>query len=69
MSKAAAKTGAGPMTMVAIEQLFPRDQRITEDDLAYQILPFSAKAFVWLMRPETGWSEQPRRAFPASGVA
>ena len=37
--------------MVAIEQRFPRDQRIIEDDLAYRILPFGTRAFVWLMRP------------------
>ncbi|MFC1543346.1 SAM-dependent methyltransferase [Candidatus Neomarinimicrobiota bacterium] len=52
MSKAAAKTGAGPMTTVAIEQHFPGDQRITDDDLAYPILPFGMRAFVWLMRPD-----------------
>jgi len=51
MSKAAAKTGSGPMTVVAIEQHFPKDQRIIEDDQAYRILPFGMRAFVWLMRP------------------
>lgn len=51
MTKAAAKTGAGPTTLVAIEQYFPEGQRIIEDDLAYQILPFSMRAFVWLVRP------------------
>ncbi len=50
MSKAAAKTGEGPIVMVAIEQHFPKDQRIIEDDLAYQILPFGMRAFVWMMR-------------------
>ncbi|MGB6063316.1 MAG: SAM-dependent methyltransferase [Desulfomonilaceae bacterium] len=50
MSKAAAKTGAGPTAMVAIEQRFPQDKRITQDDLACQILPFGMRAFVWLMR-------------------
>jgi methyltransferase (TIGR00027 family) len=51
MTKAAAKTGSGPTTMVAIEQNFPKCQRIIADDLAYRILPFNARAFVWLMRP------------------
>jgi len=51
MTKAAAKTGSGPTTMVAIEQNFPKRQRIIADDLAYRILPFNARAFVWLMRP------------------
>jgi O-methyltransferase involved in polyketide biosynthesis len=52
MAQAAAKTGSGPMTMVAIEQHFPKDQRITDDDLAYRILPFGMRAYVWLMRPD-----------------
>lgn len=37
--------------MVAIEQHFPRNQRVMADDFAYRILPFRARAFVWLMRP------------------
>ena len=52
MTKAAAKTGSGPMTLVAIEQHFPERQRILEDDLAYRIMPFGMRAFVWLMRPD-----------------
>jgi methyltransferase (TIGR00027 family) len=51
MSEQAAKTGAGPTVPVAVEQLLPQDQRIIQDDLAYRILPFGARAFVWLMRP------------------
>lgn len=45
------------MTMVAIEQHFPEDQRIVEDNLAYPILPFGTRAFVWLMRidPARDW--------------
>ncbi len=39
------------MVMVAIEQHFPENQRITEDALAHLILPFGMRAFVWLMRP------------------
>lgn len=50
MSKAAAKTGVGPTALVAIEQYFPRRERIIEDDLACRILP-AGRAFVWLMRP------------------
>jgi methyltransferase (TIGR00027 family) len=52
MAKAAAKTGVGPTTLVAIEQHFPEKQRIIEDDLAYRILPFGMKAFVWLVKPD-----------------
>jgi methyltransferase (TIGR00027 family) len=47
MAKAAAKTGAGPTALVAIEQYFPKEKRIIEDDLAYHILP-SGRAFLWL---------------------
>ncbi|AKB80430.1 hypothetical protein MSHOH_3947 [Methanosarcina horonobensis HB-1 = JCM 15518] len=50
MTKEAAKTGIGPTVLVAIEQHFPENQRIIEDDLAFRILPFSMRAFVWLMR-------------------
>jgi methyltransferase (TIGR00027 family) len=51
MTQAAAKTGVGPTVAVAVEQHFPEDQRIIEDNLAYSILPFSMRAFVHLTRP------------------
>jgi hypothetical protein len=51
MSHAAAKTGAGPMVTIAVEQHFPEDQRTIEDNLAYAILPFPLRAFVSLTRP------------------
>ena len=51
MAKAAAKTGVSPTALIAIEQYFPEKQRIIEDDLAYYILPFGARALVWLVRP------------------
>ena len=38
--------------MVAIEQHFPMDQRIIDDDLAYLILPFGMRAYIWLTRPD-----------------
>ena len=53
MAQAAAKTGVGPTTTVAVEQYFPEDQRIIDDDLAYRILPFGMRAIVWLMRPDS----------------
>ena len=43
MTKAAAKTSADPISIVAIEQSFPKDQRIVVDDLALQILPLSVR--------------------------
>jgi methyltransferase (TIGR00027 family) len=39
MTKAATKTGYGPILAVAIEQNYPKDQRIIDDNLAYQMLP------------------------------
>lgn len=39
MAKAAAETGAGPTVLVAIEQYFPKRERIIDDDLAGKILP------------------------------
>ena len=50
ITKAAAKTGIGPITLVAIEQNFPKNERIIEDNMAYQMLPFSVKVVVWLTR-------------------
>lgn len=57
MARAAAETGIGPMVTVAVEQRFPKDQRIIEDDLAAGILPFGLRAVVWLMRfdPVRDW--------------
>ena len=49
MAKAAAKTGAGPTALVAIEQYYPKEERIIEDDLACRILPFSGRFFVRLV--------------------
>jgi|SRR6185437_1632953 len=48
--EAAAKTGIGPTALVAIEQHFPKAQRIVDDEVAREMLPSSAKAFIWLMR-------------------
>lgn len=48
MARKAAKTGPGPMVMVALEQHYPEIQRIITDDLAYRILPLGARASVWL---------------------
>lgn len=50
-SEQSAKTGVGPTTLVAVEQHFPRHQRVVHDPLAYRILPLRLKAFVWLFRP------------------
>jgi methyltransferase (TIGR00027 family) len=50
MPQAAAKTGASPTVISAIEQHFRGDQRIIVDDFAYSILPFGARAAVALTR-------------------
>jgi methyltransferase (TIGR00027 family) len=51
MTQAAASTGVGPTVTVAVEQHFPKGQRIVEDNFAYSILPSSMRAFVTSMRP------------------
>jgi methyltransferase (TIGR00027 family) len=51
LAQKAAKTGAVPTTVVAIEQHFPEGKRIIDDDLAYRILPFGMRVYVWLARP------------------
>jgi O-methyltransferase involved in polyketide biosynthesis len=50
MTKAAAKTSADPISIVAMEQSFPKNQRIIEDDLALQILPLSLRLVTRVMR-------------------
>lgn len=51
MTQAAGKTGTGPTVSVAIEQHFPAQQRLIDDNLAYAILPFTMRAVVGLTRP------------------
>jgi methyltransferase (TIGR00027 family) len=51
MTQKAAQTGSVPTTIVAIEQHFSEGARIINDDLAYRILPFGMRAYVWLTRP------------------
>ena len=48
MTKKAADTGSGPAGVVAMEQHFPKDERLINDDLAGKILPFGMKVYVWL---------------------
>ena len=43
MTEDAAKTSADPISIVAMEQSFPKDQRIVDDDLALQMLPLSVR--------------------------
>ena len=57
----AAETGLAPAFIVAIEQNFPDDLRIIQDDLTARILPFYLRLFIglaritairdWLVRP------------------
>ena len=53
MGKEAAKTGVNPIALIAIEQFFPKNQRIVEDGLAYHMLPLGSRIFVRLLR--LGW--------------
>jgi methyltransferase (TIGR00027 family) len=50
MAQKAADTGSGPTLVVAIEQHFPEGTRLINDDVACQILPIGARAWVWLTR-------------------
>jgi len=50
MAQKAADTGVGPAAIVAMEQHFPEGERIINDDLACQILPFGVRAYIWLSR-------------------
>jgi methyltransferase (TIGR00027 family) len=50
MTRAAAKTGAIPAAIIAIEQHFPRGQRIMVDELADAILPGATRVVVRLTR-------------------
>ena len=49
-TNAAAKTGLGPAFIVAIEQNFPDDLRIIQDDLTARMLPFYLRLFIGLTR-------------------
>jgi len=53
MAKEAAKTGVAPTTLVAIEQYFPKKERIIEDDLAHRILPSGSALLCLLLRPNS----------------
>lgn len=57
MSKKAAQTGLGPTVLVAIEQLFPIENRGTLDENAYKILPSSMKLLVNVLKfkPLLNW--------------
>lgn len=67
MTQAAASTAVGPMEMVAIEQHFPPEQRITTDTLARRFLPFPHRAMIHLLNPAPARDWMVRRsekAFP-----
>ena len=46
MSKKAADTAASVAAIIAIEQHFPRDERLLDDGLAGRSLPLGMKGFV-----------------------
>jgi methyltransferase (TIGR00027 family) len=50
MAKAAADTGIMPTVLVAIEQCFPKSQRVIDDPLAARMLPLGSRMFVRLLR-------------------
>jgi len=53
MTRAAARTGTGPIAMVAVEQRFPSDQRLIADDLARSIVPSGTRVALSLMGPRS----------------
>jgi len=50
MSKKAADTATSVAATIAIEQHFPRNERLLDDDLAGSMLPLGSKVFVSLFR-------------------
>jgi methyltransferase (TIGR00027 family) len=50
MAKVAANTGIMPTVLVAIEQCFPKSQRVIDDPLAARMLPLGARMFIRLLR-------------------
>lgn len=54
MTEQAAKTGAEPTVLSALEQNFPPDRRILVDDLAIRVLPAGARVLVRLSKPVIG---------------
>lgn len=50
MGRAAAKTGIMPTALVAVEQCFPKSERVIDDGLAIRMLPLAAAMFVRLLR-------------------
>ncbi len=49
MTQAAAKTSADPISIVAMEQSYPKEQRIVDDDLALQMLPLNLRIVTRVM--------------------
>jgi methyltransferase (TIGR00027 family) len=52
-TKPAAQTGIGPTFMVAVEQSFPGEQRVIDDNLALKIMPFFYQWLIKLFRIPT----------------
>lgn len=48
--KTAAGTGSSPTFIVAVEQFFPESERLIQDSLALQIIPFGFRTFAHLLR-------------------
>ncbi len=54
------------MALVALEQSFPKDQRIVDDNLAYRMLLFGVRIFACALRPrlDTRLDDRPERKEP-----
>lgn len=57
MGRAAAKTGIMPTALVAVEQSFPRSQRVREDGLSVRMLALGPRLFAHILkvRPIRDW--------------
>lgn len=51
MTRAAARTTDGPASIVALEQLFPAEKRLLDDDLVLRVVPWSIRAWTIFLAP------------------
>lgn len=51
MTRAAAKTSDGPTGVVALEQLYPPEQRLLDDDLVLRVAPLGIRIWTKILAP------------------
>lgn len=50
MANQVTQSAIGPLVVVAVEQTFPHEKRLLDDDVVYRFLPFAGKLLVTLAR-------------------